>query len=234
MKLLSISTSTALGSVAVLDGDRVLASTSYNDPHGHAERLFEVIDEVLLAAGADRLSVTAVACDVGPGSFTGVRVGVASAKGIALALNIPAVGVMSLEAIAAAAFDDGRAGPDDVVAAVLDAKKGELFMAAFDASLLPLLEPLHVARDAADDVLRPLAEARSADAHRPGRLVVASELDPTPSRPEAAWIGRIAASRLEAAAKVEDLAFADAAALEALYVRAPDAKLPASGLSSAE
>jgi tRNA threonylcarbamoyladenosine biosynthesis protein TsaB len=225
VKLLSISTSTPRGSAAILDGDRVLASTAYSDQHGHAERLFAAIDEILRAASLDRSSLEAIACDLGPGSFTGVRVGVASAKGIALALGLRVVGVTSLEAVAAAAFGDGRAEPTDIVAAVLDAKKGELFLGAFDASLKPLLAPLHVPRSGAADVLRPLALER--------KLVLAGELlgeilvdltgepsaEPLLTLPNAEWIGRIAAARLAEGGGD------DAAALEAFYVRAPDAKL---------
>jgi tRNA threonylcarbamoyladenosine biosynthesis protein TsaB len=234
VKLLSISTSTPRGSAAIIDGDRLLASASYSDLHGHAERLFAAIDEALLASGLDRASLEAVACDIGPGSFTGVRVGVASAKGIALALGLRAVGVTSLEALAAAAFGDGRASPHDRVVSLIDAKKGELFLAAFDASLTPLLAPMHLPRAAVPDALRPLAEG--------GRVVLVGEVTPelsqldhldhrpsvdpapSPELPDAAWIGRVAAPRLTGA-DVET----DAAALEALYVRAPDAKLPLLG-----
>lgn len=226
VKLLSISTSTSRGSAAVLDGERALASVDYSDPHGHAERLFAAIDDALREAGSGttRASIDAIACDIGPGSFTGVRVAVASAKGIALALGLPTIGVTSLEAIAAAAFGGGRAKPGDVAAAVIDAKKGELFVAAYDNNLKTLLEPIHVPRGSIQDALRPLAGA----ARAPGRLVLVGELGDLASPgdeaslPDAVWIGRIAAARLVADPK----ATLDAADLEALYVRAPDAKLP--------
>jgi len=229
VKLLSISTSTPRGSVAILDGDRELASASYSDQHGHAERLFAAIDEALLAANLDRSSLQAVACDLGPGSFTGVRVGLASAKGIALALGLRTVGVTSLEAVAAAAFGDGRAerADADVVAAVLDAKKGELFLGAFDVSLKSLLEPLHILRAGAADVLRPLALQRKLilsgelTEDLTGELMrqLLGDLAPEPSvhLPDAVWVGRVAAARLAQGGGD------DAAALEALYVRAPDA-----------
>jgi tRNA threonylcarbamoyladenosine biosynthesis protein TsaB len=154
-------------------------------------------------------------------------VGVASAKGIALALTLPTAGVTSLEALAAAAFGDGRASPGDRVASVLDAKKGELFLAVFDASLAEILSPTHVPRAEAPDALRPLLEL--------GRLVIVGEATselaslgsseprhegepPIPlDLPDAAWVGRVAAKRLAAGGGQ------DPAVLEALYVRAPDA-----------
>lgn len=230
MKLLSISTSTSQGSVAVLEDDRVLASLSYSDPHGHAERLFPLIDEVLRSAGVDRASLDAVACDVGPGSFTGVRVGVASAKGIALALDLKAIGVTSLEAVAAAAIakraSEGRGGQSDIIVAALDAKKGELFIATFDASLRPLLAPIHIPRGQIemDEILRSCAlEAE----RRAGGVVLAGELAGASELPDAAWIGRLAWPRLKDRSAKNDAPRDDAAELEVVYIRSPDAKLPA-------
>src|SRR4051812_25416291 len=107
MKVLALSTSTPRGSVAVVDDGAVLASVAYVDLKSHAERIFGSIDLALAKAGLERSTIAAVACDLGPGSFTGVRVGVASAKGIALALGVPVFGVSSLEVMAAAAFTEG-------------------------------------------------------------------------------------------------------------------------------
>jgi tRNA threonylcarbamoyladenosine biosynthesis protein TsaB len=226
MKLLALSTSTPRGSAALLDGDRVLAAVAYDDLRGHAERIFAAIDEVLAAAGVARGALGALGCDIGPGSFTGVRVAVASVKGIALALGVPAAGVGSLEAMAAAAFA-GPAAPGDLVVPVIDARKGELFLAAFDApGAPPRLPPRHLPRAEVPAALDSL-DALGAG----GRLVIVGEvaeelpeLRPHRARgpgldfPDAAWIGRVAAGRLAAAAPP------DLALLEPLYVRAPDAK----------
>jgi tRNA threonylcarbamoyladenosine biosynthesis protein TsaB len=222
-KILALSTSTPRGSAALLDGERLLAAAAYDDLRGHAERIFAAIDEVLAAAGVPRGAVDALGCDVGPGSFTGVRVAVASAKGIALALGAPAVGVGSLEAMAAAAFA-GPAAPGDLVIPVIDARKGELFLAAYDApGASPRVPPRHLPRAEVPAALAALGPA--------ARLVIVGEvaeelpeLRPHRARgpgldfPDAAWIGRVAALRLAAAAPP------DLALLEPLYVRAPDAK----------
>ncbi|WP_437637901.1 tRNA (adenosine(37)-N6)-threonylcarbamoyltransferase complex dimerization subunit type 1 TsaB [Sorangium sp. So ce854] len=263
MKLLALSTSTPRGSAALLDaadldgparsaappsgdlpashaatapdaGARLLAATTYADLHGHAERIFGAIDQVLAAAGVTAAAVRALGCDVGPGSFTGVRVAVAAAKGVALALDVPAVGVTSLEAMAAAAFAAGAAGPGDLLVPLIDAKKGEVFLAAFDGPAAPPeMPPRHVPRDAALDAVAALAAGR--------RIVVvgavAEEIDalrPLAARgealdfPHAAWIGRLAIARLRAAAaggeRWRGAAEHDPALLEPLYVRAPDAK----------
>ena len=219
MKILALSTSTPRGSAAVMIDGTLAASSAYVDLQGHAERIFEVIDDALARASLARGEIEAIACDIGPGSFTGVRVGVATAKGIAVTLEIPLIGVTSLEAMAAAAFAEGAAAPADLVMPAIDAKKSEVFLAAYDASLTPLLPPC----------TRPAISA-SFTLPSPSRIVVvgeiASSLDPSIPRgpafdlPDALWIARLAAPRL-----ASGLA-ADAAIVEPLYVRPPDAKLP--------
>jgi tRNA threonylcarbamoyladenosine biosynthesis protein TsaB len=235
--ILALSTSTERGSVALLRGDDTVAATSYVDLQGHAERLFAAIDEVLTTVGARRADLSGLACDVGPGSFTGIRVGVASLKGIALGLALPLVGVVSLEAMAAAAFAHGAAGPDDTVLAAIDAKKAELFVAAYGARGEVILAP-HT-RASGDGALQlPLGGARRlvvvgsiAEALRlpeGATLARGDELD----LPHAAWIGRCAALRASRGRPSEGTADADAARVEPLYVRAPDAKPSLSGYTA--
>ena len=74
MIVLALTTSTPIASVAVTEGDRVLAEIAHGDPRGHAERLFDLVDRALVASGRARAGIGLVACDVGPGSFTGVRI----------------------------------------------------------------------------------------------------------------------------------------------------------------
>lgn len=223
MKILALSTSTPRGSAVVLEGEHVLGTGGYVDLQGHAERIFEAIDGALLAAGLVRGDIAAVACDQGPGSFTGVRVGVASAKGIALGLGVPLAGVISLEAMAAAAFTEGAAAAGDVVLAAIDAKKDEVFLAAYalvDGAARALVEPRCAPRTAA--ALAMPGEAR--------RIVLVGEvvasIEPLPpglvrgpalDLPDAAWVGHLAALRLAAGEPC------DPALLEPLYVRPPDA-----------
>lgn len=224
MKLLALSTSTSRGSAALLQdtapggGPPAVTASAYADLQGHAERIFEAIDAVLSEAGLPRSAIDAIACDVGPGSFTGVRVGVASAKGIALALGVPLVGAGSLEAMAAAAFAEGVAGPGDVVVPAIDAKKGEIFLAAYDASLRAIAEPCY--RPAAADAVASLALATApiVVGEIAAELLGATRRSPAIDLPDAAWIARLGRARLEAGGPT------DAADLEPLYVRPPDAK----------
>jgi tRNA threonylcarbamoyl adenosine modification protein YeaZ len=112
-------------------GIEILARIDERIGRGHAERLMPMIDEALRHARLSFDDLDRIAVTVGPGSFTGVRVGVAAARALALALDISAVGVGSLQAIALPATRVHRAG---TVVAVLDAKRGEVYALAQDLS----------------------------------------------------------------------------------------------------
>ncbi len=238
MKILALSTSTQRGSAAVLDGDRVLGASGYADLAGHAERIFAAVTEALDVAGLGRSDIGLVACDVGPGSFTGVRVGVASAKGLAMGLGVPLVGVGSLEAMAAAAFAAGVAGPKDVVVAVLDAKKQEFFLGAYDAAGATLLAPVHVLITEAQNLVgtelarvlpegsnvRIVGEASRLEPLWAGLVIRGPAFD----MPDAASVGRLARQRF-ASSLSDSASIFDAAVLEPSYVRPPDAKPMAFG-----
>jgi len=148
VRVLAIDTALAACSVALLDtsSDTVLARTSLPMERGHAEALMPMIDQVVGGAAGlntvDRLVVT-----TGPGSFTGIRVGLSAARGLSLATKKPLVGVTTLIALVAPALatGDGRA-----VAAAVDARHGRVFFQIFAPSGLGLV-PARVltARDAA-------------------------------------------------------------------------------------
>lgn len=230
MALLALTTSTHRGGVAVLADDGRLVEVVYGDLRAHAERLFEGIDAALADADVRRADLTAVACDVGPGSFTGVRVGVAAAKGIALALRVPLVPITSLEAMAWAAFDGGLAGPERDVIAVIDAKKGELFAAAYRSEggeVVARQAPTHLPPDQVVALARSLtaADCRGPMVVGEAATVAAGLLAFTSASaagavalPAAGALARLAARRLRAGTAP------DAADVEPLYVRAPDAK----------
>ena len=123
--------------------DAVLGAAGADIGRGHAERLMEFVDGALAASGLDLPSVERIAVTVGPGSFTGIRVGVAAARGLALALGVPAVGVSSLAALAA----DRQAGTPLLVA--MDAKRDEVYWQAFAADGQALSPPALAGIDAA-------------------------------------------------------------------------------------
>jgi tRNA threonylcarbamoyl adenosine modification protein YeaZ len=130
MILLAIDTAANLCAACVYDSvaGRELGRAVLDIGKGHAERLIGVIETALASATKAYSDLDRIGVAVGPGSFTGVRVGVATARGLALALGIPAVGVDTLEALAAEAR---QKFPDRAILAVIDGRRGDLYCAAY-------------------------------------------------------------------------------------------------------
>ena len=102
MRLLAIETATPAHSVALVDDDRLLAEASYDAQGSRGRQLLPTVDHVLRKAGVAATDLGAVAVSIGPGSFTGLRVGLATAKGLALGTGAAVVGVSTMEALATA------------------------------------------------------------------------------------------------------------------------------------
>ncbi len=127
--LLAFDTATPTASVAVWDLEQARVLAVREAPvQTHGRALLPLIGEVFEEVGAGPPDLRAVACGIGPGSFTGVRVGLATAKGLAFALGVPLVGVVSLEALALRAAEPGVALP---VLACLDARRGEVYAGGY-------------------------------------------------------------------------------------------------------
>ena len=130
MRLLALDTSSAAVTAAVHDGGAVLAERSVLDARRHAELLAPTIAEVLAAAGLTPAGLTAVITGVGPGPFTGLRVGVVTARVLGAVLGVPMYGICSLDALAEAAVASGHLpGPEFLVAA--DARRKEVYWARY-------------------------------------------------------------------------------------------------------
>lgn len=125
--LLALDTSSGTVAVAVHDGRRVVAERSVPSGQRHAEVLAPTVAEVLAEAGTDRRGLSGVAVGVGPGPFTGLRVGLVTARTMALALGVPVYGVCSLDILAAEAID---AGHDEFLIAT-DARRKEIYLASY-------------------------------------------------------------------------------------------------------
>ncbi|WP_077962579.1 tRNA (adenosine(37)-N6)-threonylcarbamoyltransferase complex dimerization subunit type 1 TsaB [Ensifer adhaerens] len=140
MIVLAIDTSGSGCSVAVYDNEAeaVLGRSGADLGKGHAERLMEFVDEALATAGRSLSDIDRIAVTVGPGSFTGIRVGVAAARGLALALGKPAVGVSTLAVVAEGIR---AASPGKAVLVAIDAKRDEVYLQAFDATGAAIAEP---------------------------------------------------------------------------------------------
>ncbi len=183
------------------DQDIVLGAAGADIGRGHAERLMEFVDAALDAAGLDIRAIGRIAVTVGPGSFTGIRVGVAAARGLALALGVPAVGVSTLAALAA-----GRKGP---LLVALDAKRGEVYWQRFAADGSAATPP----------AIAPLAEARAVAAGHDGAIAgSAAHLLRDGAPQDADGVSIAAVARLGAGLDPRDNQ------PKPLYLRGPDAK----------
>ena len=133
MILLALDTSTSAITVAVHDGDRVLAERAVVDARAHTERLAPLLAETLTAASLRPGDVTDVAVGVGPGPFTGLRVGLVTARTFAFALGVPCHGVVSLDALAHAAVEAGSVTTAQDFLVTTDARRKEVYWARYHA-----------------------------------------------------------------------------------------------------
>ena len=228
MKILALDTSTHLGSVALLADGILISEVAARVRARHGETLLPHIERVLEVSGESIESIDLIAVGIGPGSFTGLRVGVATAKGLALAAQKPLCGVVSLRAIAAA----GGAG---LRAAVVDAHKGEVYAALYasgeDGETVERLPPTHGAPEVvAKELATVVGEASCTIAGNGYRKyeevltgVLGDRLEALPmvsDSPRAAYIATEAQRAFTVGGSD------DVATLEPLYVRPSDAKLP--------
>jgi len=128
MKVLGINTSTIFGSVGLVDTDRVIGEYSLNIPITHSERLMTCIDRLLTDAKVCLDEIEGFSITLGPGSFTGLRIGISTVKGLAFATGRPIVGVSTLEALALNVFNS-----TNKICPILDARKKEIYTALFRA-----------------------------------------------------------------------------------------------------
>jgi tRNA threonylcarbamoyladenosine biosynthesis protein TsaB len=213
MRILAIETSCTRGSAALVDNGRLIAVRAREQENAHAEGIPVLIDELMAEAAWRPSGLDRLAAGVGPGSFTGLRMGIAFLIGIAQGLDRPLVGVGSLRAMAAAAPPElaGLRCP------LLDARRDELFVAAYGADGSEALAPCAVARSSALELLR----ARFGDALL--LLGALPEVPPSPAGhrspesdlPHAFWVARCA-----------EHAPLDPGPVRPIYVREAVAELP--------
>lgn len=209
MIVLGLDTCLTACSVAVCDGARVLAHESQAMARGHQERLAPMAERVVALAGLRFADLQRIGVTVGPGSFTGLRVGLAFGKGLAAALGAPLAGVGALEALAAEA--------DGLVFAAIDARRDQVYLQGFEDGR-PLMAPDALELGAAAARIIEIAAGRPLTLVGSGAPLVA-EVAPgarvlTPEGADARLVAKLAAAREPGLARP-------------LYLRAPDARLPA-------
>lgn len=129
MKILGVDTSTPIGSVALVDGDNLVAEHTLNIVQAHSSRLMPAIDSVLKWGNITTDDLDGCAVGIGPGSFTGIRIGVATVKSICYAVDKPIIGVSTLEAIAY-----NLRWSNSIICPLLDARRSEIYGAIFEAN----------------------------------------------------------------------------------------------------
>lgn len=132
--ILAIETATEICSVALVHNGAVISSRSVNEKNIHSERLMLLIDDVITETKRTKHDIDAVAVSVGPGSFTGLRIGLSAAKGLALALKKPIIAVPTLDGIAESFRISLSKEGTVAFCALIDAKRNEAFYAAFTVS----------------------------------------------------------------------------------------------------
>lgn len=127
MRVLGLDTTTSRGSVALLDGNELLGEVRLAAPDSHSGRVLPAVDFLLRGLGLEPVDLDAFAVAIGPGSFTGLRVGIGTVQGLALGSGRPCLGIPALDALAARI----RGGAPCLVA-MMDAYRGEVFAARYD------------------------------------------------------------------------------------------------------
>ena len=211
--LLAFDTATPLVTVALHDGDDVVAERASTRPMKHGEDLAPLIEALLREQGLVRQDLTALAVGVGPGPFTGLRVGLVTARTLALVLELPVYGVCTLDVLAVEAVEVGAVREDFLVAT--DARRKEVYLASYDADGARLDGP---------EVLRPADAATERPVVGEGAVLYPDAFPHAvgPARPSAGWLARVVA---EERAELLDP--------EPLYLRRPDAVVSAAARKSA-
>jgi tRNA threonylcarbamoyladenosine biosynthesis protein TsaB len=222
-RILAIDTATWTCAVALVRDGRVLAERAERSQSSHAGTLPRLVEEVLAAAGERPEPGDAVAVSIGPGSFTGLRIALSFAKGLAFAGGLRLVGVPTLDALAVGALPwEGR------LCAALDARKQEIYAALYerDGGIVRLGAPRAVAAarlaGELDGAWTFVGEAVGVygEAFRAALGARAILLPPATHPPRASAVARLAAARLAGEPAGDDLV-----ALAPVYVRPPEAEL---------
>jgi tRNA threonylcarbamoyladenosine biosynthesis protein TsaB len=217
MLILAIDTALDACAAAVLDTEagKLIAQESQNMKRGHAEALMPLIGRVIAASGTTFANLDRIAVTTGPGSFTGLRVGLSAARGIALAANIPVVGVTTLTAYAAPVVSQNAEYP---VISAIDARHDHVYLQVVSGDggalvrpcVAPIAEALNAWRFGAPYIV---GNAANMLAERwPAHAVPPFKVDQQ-AAPDIAWVGWLGAA-----------VSPDTAPARPFYLRAPDAK----------
>jgi tRNA threonylcarbamoyl adenosine modification protein YeaZ len=204
--LLAFDTATPLVTVALHDGADVVWEGVSERPLQHGEQLAPLIERALREAGLVRQDLTAIGVGVGPGPFTGLRVGLVTARTLGFVLDLPVYGVCTLDVLAVEAADLGAVSTEFVVAT--DARRKEVYLASYDE---------HGVRVHGPEVAKPAEVATDGPVVGEGAVLYPDAFPHAvgPTRPSAGWLARVVADER---AELHDP--------EPMYLRRPDAAAP--------
>jgi tRNA threonylcarbamoyladenosine biosynthesis protein TsaB len=205
--LLAFDTATPFVSVALHNGEDVAVELRSDRPMKHGEQLAPLIEQALRQAGIARQDLTGIGVGVGPGPFTGLRVGLVTARTLAYVLEIPVYGVCSLDVLAVEAVDTGAVTAGEFLVAT-DARRKEVYVARYDERGTRLTGPV---------VDKPAALATDGPVVGEGATLYpdAFPQGTGPAAPSAGWLARVVTDRR-----------AELLDPEPLYLRRPDAVAP--------
>jgi tRNA threonylcarbamoyladenosine biosynthesis protein TsaB len=206
--LLAIESSTDWLSVALLEGEDVVALEVSNESRQHASTILPTIDTVLSAGGMGLADLDAIGISTGPGSFTSLRIGLATVKGLGFDRPLIGVAVSTLEVMAMSVLDGGGEDRPSEVVALLDARRGEWYAGGWSSPrgsggvpvpTLPegLYAPPRLAEDLGRDVILMTPDASGLQrSFAQASIPLGDVIDGVTARPRADWVGRLAQRRL--------------------------------------
>lgn len=206
--LLTLDSATPLVTVALHDGDDVVCELVADRPMKHGEQLAPLIAAAMERVGIVRQDLTALGVGVGPGPFTGLRVGLVTARTLGFVLEIPVYGVCTLDVLAVEAVSTGAVASSSGFLVATDARRKEVYLGSYDDAGARVEGPV---------VVRPADAASSLPVVGEGALLYPESFPHPvgPSRPSAGWLARVIS---EERAELLDP--------EPLYLRRPDAEQP--------
>ena len=231
MLTLCIDTSSSCGVIALAKGESIVGASSLKSAERQGESLLPRIDDLLKEAGANPADLDLIGVALGPGGFTAVRVGLATAKGLCLARGTELVGVESLRVIAR-----GFGARDGLRVPVRKAYRGEIFVAAYEynSSTDSLNEKMATTHGAPTDIaerIRTLADTQDVLIGGDGLGVDASAFSAWEATPETTWDPTFDALVAEVLSTYRNNGPSELAMLQPLYIKPSDAKLPAKALT---
>jgi len=222
MRTLAFDTTLGACSVAVLEDGQVAARCHRALKRGHAEALLPMIEAAMGSAKLGYHDLDLLAVTVGPGTFTGLRIGLATARGLALAAGLPLVGLTSLQVLAAPVLLTGSVKPGAGILVAVDARRGEAYCQVFADDFRAVTAPMVLSIEVLTDLdmpadLQVIGTAADAAVSRLCRQGIKARLADTAAQPDAVWLARMAERQGIPA---------EPGLVAPLYIRAPDATLP--------